>query len=59
MTREAYVEKREELIPIAEKAAYGVAGPRPSGPHEEWAIVWNRIFHLTMDALARQEGLIH
>jgi hypothetical protein len=58
MTQEVYVEKRMGLIPIAEKAAYAVAGPRPPGPHEEWAVIWNWIFHAMMDVLAMREGLI-
>jgi hypothetical protein len=57
MTQQEYVQAREKLIPLAEKAAYEQVGHRPPGPHEEWAVAWNKVFHETMKHLAWEEGL--
>ena len=61
MEDKAYVAARNKLIPEAEATANKVAGPKPEkdGPaRESWVTTWNRTFHSTMDALARQAGLV-
>ncbi len=55
----AYVVQRDRLIPVAERHADRVAGPRDEATdREEWATCWNRAFLRKMDELARKGGLI-
>lgn len=53
-----YADARDALIPLAEKHAYEVAGPRPKVAgggrniaFEEWTARWNRAYHARMDEL--------
>ena len=57
-----YVEKRNELIPEAEKEANRVAGPKPKKECGEdalwsWGQKWSRVFHRTMNTLAKERWL--
>jgi hypothetical protein len=53
--QELYVAQRNELIPLAEAEANRRAGypetGRSESDREEWASVWNYVFHSTMNKL--------
>ena len=49
-----YEKKRDALIPIAEAAANKAAGIMPAETDPKWANRWNRIFHDTMNRLAKE-----
>jgi len=65
MTDRTYENLRNALIPEAMQAADIVAGPRPQYNKTKtqeavcaaWVDKWNRMYHQTMDELARKHGL--
>lgn len=56
-----YEKARNQLIPHAAKVADESCGVFPFGKGEEgrdqWNIDWSRIFHATMNRLAKENGL--